>query len=80
MTMPNDPSPDLIDICVVLNEATDAPLGTSLLPYAERCKAIVIEGLAREAEEPDGHIVQYLGWTNSDDIADWLRSHLPSDS
>ena len=44
----SDPSPDLFDICVVLNEATDAPLGANLLPYAERCKAIVIEALAAE--------------------------------
>lgn len=41
----SDPTPDLFDICVVLNEATDAPLGTNLLPYAERIKAIVLNAI-----------------------------------
>jgi len=49
--MTTDPAPDIFDICVVLNEATDAPLGTSFIPYAERAKAIVIAGLIAEADD-----------------------------
>jgi hypothetical protein len=75
----SDPAPDLIDICVVLNEASDTRLGTNLLPYAARVKAIVIEALAAEAEaEP---FMDFSGdWerSSSEGFADWLRSHLPT--
>jgi len=48
MTDYREPTPDIFDICVVINEATDALLGTNLIPYAERIKAIVIESLFQE--------------------------------
>lgn len=77
MTEYLEPTPDLFDICVVLNEACDAPLGTNLLPYAERCKRIVIESLAEEADRKSklyGGGIDYLTnntcWTMT---AHWLR-------
>lgn len=67
-----EPSADLYDICVVLNEATDAKLGADLMPYAERIKAIVIEAVATEMES----------WFEDDPeqfvMAEWIRSHFAS--
>lgn len=47
-----EPTPDLFDICVVLNEASGAPLGSDLLPFAERVKAIVVASLETETTTP----------------------------
>lgn len=70
----SDPTPDLFDLCVVLNEATDAPLGADLLPYAARCKAIVIEALAEEAG-PNPMVMFHNPYMT---LQDWLRQFLPT--
>lgn len=80
----DDPLLLVYDMCVLLNKASDVPLGTSLLPLAQRCVNTVLDHVIAQAKaNPDGLEYSHQDATDSwndyllemgDQVAVWLES------